>query len=112
MSFITVKNLSFKYPNGTENVLNDVSLEVTKGEKVAIIGQNGAGKTTMVKMLNGLLKPVSGDVVVDDWNTKNYTVAKMSRKVGYVFQNPMDQIFHNNVYDEIAFGAKKLKYFN
>ena len=55
MSFITVKNLNFKYPNGTENVLNDVSLEVTKGEKVAIIGQNGAGKTTMVKMLNGLL---------------------------------------------------------
>jgi len=110
MSFITVKNLNFKYPNGTENVLNDVSLEVTKGEKVAIIGQNGAGKTTMVKMLNGLLKPVSGDVVVDDWNTKKYTVAKMSRKVGYVFQNPMDQIFHNNVYDEIAFGAKKLKY--
>jgi len=110
MSFITVKNLNFKYPNGTENVLNDVSLEVKKGEKVAIIGQNGAGKTTMVKMLNGLLKPVSGDVVVDDWNTKKYTVAKMSQKVGYVFQNPMDQIFHNNVYDEIAFGAKKLKY--
>ena len=110
MSFITVKNLNFKYPNGTENVLNDVSLEVKKGEKVAIIGQNGAGKTTMVKMLNGLLKPVNGDVIVDDWNTKNYTVAKMSRKVGYVFQNPMDQIFHNNVYDEIAFGAKKLKY--
>ena len=107
MSFITVKNLSFKYPNGTENVLNNVSLEVTKGEKVAIIGQNGAGKTTLVKMLNGLLKPVSGDVIADDWNTKDYTVAKMSRKVGYVFQNPMDQIFHNNVYDEIAFGAKK-----
>ena len=108
MSFITVKNLNFKYPNGTENVLNDVSLEVKKGEKVAIIGQNGAGKTTMVKMLNGLLKPVSGDVIADDWNTKDYTVAKMSRKVGYVFQNPMDQIFHNNVYDEIAFGAIKL----
>ena len=110
MSFITVKNLSFKYPNGTENVLNNVSLEVKKGEKVAIVGQNGAGKTTLVKMLNGLLKPVSGNVIADDWNTKDYTVAKMSRKVGYVFQNPMDQIFHNNVYDEIAFGAKKLKY--
>ena len=110
MSFISVKNLNFKYPNGTENVLNNVSLEVKKGEKVAIIGQNGAGKTTLVKMLNGLLKPVSGDVIADDWNTKDYTVAKMSRKVGYVFQNPMDQIFHNNVYDEIAFGAKKLKY--
>ena len=110
MSFITVKNLSFKYPSGTENVLNDISLEVEKGEKVAIIGQNGAGKTTLVKMLNGLLKPTSGDVIVDEWNTQKYSVAKMSKKVGYVFQNPMDQIFHNNVYDEIAFGAKKLKF--
>lgn len=110
MSFITVKKLSFRYPNNTENVLNDISLEIEKGEKVAIIGQNGAGKTTLVKMLNGLLKAENGDVIVDDWNTKKYTVAKMSRKVGYVFQNPMDQIFHNNVYDEIAFGAKKLKF--
>jgi len=56
MNFITVKNLSFKYPNGTENVLNDISFKVEKGEKVAIIGQNGAGKTTLVKMLNGLFK--------------------------------------------------------
>ena len=110
MSFITVKNLSFKYPSGTENVLNDISFKVEKGEKVAIIGQNGAGKTTLVKMLNGLLKPTRGDVIVDEWNTQKYSVAKMSKKVGYVFQNPMDQIFHNNVYDEIAFGAKKLKF--
>ena len=110
MSFITVKNLSFKYPSGTENVLNDISFKIEKGEKVEIIGQNGAGKTTLVKMLNGLLKPTSGDVIVDEWNTQKYSVAKMSKKVGYVFQNPMDQIFHNNVYDEIAFGAKKLKF--
>ena len=110
MSFITVKNLSFKYPSGTENVLNDISLKVEKGEKLAIIGQNGAGKTTFVKMLNGLLKAEKGEVIVDGWNTKDFSVAKMSKKVGYVFQNPMDQIFHNNVFDEIAFGAKKLKY--
>ena len=105
---LKLDNINLYY--GVIHALHDISLEVKKGEKVAIIGQNGAGKTTMVKMLNGLLKPVSGDVVVDDWNTKKYTVAKMSQKVGYVFQNPMDQIFHNNVYDEIAFGAKKLKY--
>ena len=69
MSFITVKNLSFKYPSGTENVLNDISLKVEKGEKLAIIGQNGAGKTTFVKMLNGLLKAEKGEVIVDGWNT-------------------------------------------
>ena len=64
MSFITVKNLSFKYPSGTENVLNDISLKVEKGEKLAIIGQNGAGKTTFVKMLNGLLKAEKGEVML------------------------------------------------
>lgn len=108
--FIKIENLDFKYPNGDENILNNISFEIEKGEKVAIIGQNGAGKTTMVKMLNGLLKPTNGNVIIDGWNTKKYSVAKMSRKVGYVFQNPMDQIFHNKVYDEIVFGTKKLKF--
>ncbi|MDO5088516.1 MAG: energy-coupling factor ABC transporter ATP-binding protein [Leptotrichiaceae bacterium] len=109
MSFIKMDRISFIYPDGTAAV-DDISLNIEKGENVAIIGQNGAGKTTAVKMLNGLLKPVKGDVIVGDWNTKDYTTAQMSRKAGYVFQNPMDQIFHNNVYDEIAFGPKKLKY--
>lgn len=102
MSYIEVKNLVFDYPNGYR-ALDTIDLEVDKGESVAIIGQNGAGKTTFVKMLNGLLKPSSGDVVVDGWNTKEYSTAKLSQKVGYVFQNPDDQIFHSNVYDEIAF---------
>ncbi len=109
MSFIKMDNVSFTYPDGTQAVEN-LSLFIGKGESVAIIGQNGAGKTTAVKMLNGLLKPSKGDVIIDGWNTKEYTVAKMSRKVGYVFQNPMDQIFHNNVWNEIEFGPKKMGY--
>lgn len=109
MSFIEMDKVSFIYPDGTV-AIDDISLNIEKGENVAIIGQNGAGKTTGVKMLNGLLKPVKGNIIVGGWNTKDYTTAQMSRKVGYVFQNPMDQIFHNNVYDEIAFGPKKLKY--
>lgn len=109
MSFIEIDKASFIYPDGTKAV-DDISINIEKGENVAIMGQNGAGKTTTVKMLNGLLKPSKGEVIVGGWNTKNYTTAQMSRKVGYVFQNPMDQIFHSNVYDEIAFGPKKLKY--
>lgn len=109
MNFISVENMSFTYPDGTPAVEN-ISFSVEKGENVAIIGQNGAGKTTTVKMLNGLLKPTEGNVSVDGWNTRDFTVAKMSHKVGYVFQNPMDQIFHNNVYDEVEFGPKKLNY--
>ena len=109
MSFVKVENITFKYPDGTVAVEN-VSFEIDKGEKVAIVGQNGAGKTTMVKLINGLLKPSAGNVIVDSWNTKDYTTAKMSRKVGYVFQNPDDQIFHNTVIDEVMFGPKKMGY--
>ena len=111
MSFIEINNLSFMYSDGTE-ALKNIFLNIEKGENIAIIGQNGAGKTTLVKMLNGLLKPTNGYVKVEEWDTKNYTVAQMSKKVGYVFQNPMVQIFHNNVYDEVAFAPKKLKYDN
>ena len=109
MSFIKVENVTFSYPDGTVAVDN-ASFLVNKGEKVAIVGQNGAGKTTIVKLINGLLKPTSGNVIVDGWNTKDYTTAKMSRKVGYVFQNPDDQIFHNTVISEVMFGPKKMGY--
>ena len=107
MSFVNINDVSFTYPDGTV-AIDNISLSIEKGERVAIVGQNGAGKTTAVKMLNGLLKPTSGDIVIDGWNTKDYNVAKMSRKVGYVFQNPMDHIFHNNVYHEIEFGQIKI----
>lgn len=109
MSFIEVKDVVFTYPDGT-TAIDGITFSVEKGENVAIVGQNGAGKTTAVKLLNGLLKPTKGDVIIDSWNTKDYTTAKMSRKVGYVFQNPDDQIFHNSVEDEILFGPKKIGY--
>lgn len=107
MSYLSLNNVSFSYPNGFQAV-QQVNMAFEKGESVAIIGQNGAGKTTTVKMMNGLLKPTSGQVIVDGWDTKDYTTAQISRKVGYVFQNPDDQIFHNDVYSEIEFGPKKL----
>ncbi|WP_408011300.1 energy-coupling factor ABC transporter ATP-binding protein [Pseudalkalibacillus sp. A8] len=107
MSFLSLNNVTYSYPNGFKAV-EDITMSFEKGESVAIVGQNGAGKTTTVKLMNGLLKPAEGDVVVDGWNTKNYTTAQISRKVGYVFQNPDDQIFHSDVYSEIEFGPKKL----
>ena len=107
MSYISLANITFAYPNG-HTAIENVSVEIGKGESVAIIGQNGAGKTTAVKLMNGLLKPTKGDVTVDGWNTKNYTTAQISRKVGYVFQNPDDQIFHSDVYSEVEFGPKNL----
>ncbi len=108
MSFIELENVTYTYPNNF-TAIEDVSLKVEKGEFIAIVGQNGAGKTTTVKLLNGLLKPQSGNVVVGGWNTKNYTVARMSSRVGYIFQNPDDQIFNDSIYSEVAFGPKYLK---
>lgn len=107
-SFLEIKDLSFAYPNGFQ-ALNNISINMNRGERVAIIGQNGAGKTTLAKLINGLNKPTDGEVQIDGWNTKDYTTAQISQKVGYVFQNPDDQIFQNTVFNEIAFGPKNLK---
>lgn len=107
MSFLTLNDVTYCYPNGFTAVEN-VSMSFEKGESVAIIGQNGAGKTTTVKMMNGLLKPTQGDVIIGGLNTKEYTTAQIAKKVGYVFQNPDDQIFHENVKSEIRFGPKNL----
>ena len=102
---IEIKDVYFTYPAGVE-ALKGVSLTIDDGEFVAIMGQNGAGKTTLVKHLNGLLKPTRGDVVVDGVNTREVSVAKLSRKVGFVFQNPDHQLFCETVEDEVAFALR------
>ena len=106
MGIIEFKDVSFQYPNGFSAVEN-VSFEINEGEAINIIGQNGAGKKKKKKMINGLLKPTHGTVLIDGMDTKDYTTAQLSKIAGYVFQNPDDQIFHNNVEDEIRFGPKK-----
>jgi len=108
MKDLTLKNVSFAYPGGFK-AIDDVSLLVKGGSNIAIIGQNGAGKTTAVKMMNALLKPTEGDVLIGDMNTKEHTTAEVSRIVGYVFQNPDEQIFHSTVESEVLFGPKTLK---
>lgn len=102
---IEVRNVSFTYPNGVE-ALKDVSVKIGSGEFVAIMGQNGAGKTTLVKHFNGLLKPTKGDVFADGVNTKDTSVARLARKVGFVFQNPDHQLFSENVEEEVAFALR------
>lgn len=109
MALINIDHVSFNYPNGY-NAVKNVSFKVNPGDNIAIIGQNGAGKTTTVKMLNGLLKPTTGDILVQGKNTKDYTTAQISQHVGYVFQNPDDQIFNNTVYEEIAYALREHNY--
>ncbi len=100
---IEIKCLTHRYENGREAVKN-VSATFYAGEITAIIGKNGAGKTTLVKHLNGLLQPTSGQVRVHGLDTREAPIEKLSRSVGYVFQNPDHQIFSPSVYEEIAFG--------
>jgi energy-coupling factor transport system ATP-binding protein len=102
---ISVEDVSFHYSSGSE-VLRNVSLEIKDGEFIAIMGENGAGKTTLVKMFNGLLKPRQGAVLVDGANTRQKSVAQLSRNVGLIFQNPDHQLFAETVSEEVAFSLR------
>ena len=102
---IEVEDVYYTYPNGVE-ALRGVSLRVREGEFVAIMGQNGAGKTTLVKHFNGLLKPTRGRVLIDGVETRGVSVARLARKVGFVFQNPDHQLFCETVEKEVAFALK------
>jgi len=105
---IKIEKLTFVYQPANVKALDNVSFSVRKGEVVGIIGQNGSGKTTLVKHINGLLKPTRGNVFVNGVNTKSKEIDELSKTVGYVFQNPDDQIFSNSIIDEISFGPKNL----
>ncbi len=99
---IKVENLNFSY------ILDKPILKMMNiafdGRTTAIIGQNGAGKTTFVKLIKGLLKPVGGTIYYGGKDISTQTVAMLAGKVGFVFQNPNDQIFKNKVIDEVMFG--------
>lgn len=102
MPRIKVENLNFSYEKDIA-ILQNINLEFTD-ETTAIIGQNGAGKSTFVKLLKGLLKPTSGNIFINNLNVQNETPAKLAKYIGLIFQNPNEQIFKNKVIDEVMFG--------
>jgi len=106
---IRIDDVHFTYPGGVK-ALNGASVTIQPGEKVALVGQNGSGKTTLARHLNGLLQPATGSVWIGDWQTKDHSPAQMARRVAYVFQNPDEQLFHQRVWDEVAFGPQNLGY--
>ena len=111
MPVLELKHVSFSYPNGFQAV-HGIDLTVEAGEKVAIIGENGAGKTTMAKMMNGLLRPTEGEILVNGVPTRDKTVATISRDVGYVFQNPDDQICSQSIIQEITYTLRYYKLYS
>jgi len=103
---IKVDGLWFAYKDN-EYVLQDINIQFDN-RPTAIVGQNGAGKTTFVKVLKGLLKPSKGDVWISGTNTKETTVAQLSKIIGLVFQNPSDQMFKSKVIYEVMFGPQNI----
>jgi len=105
---LETRGLSYCYPSAKSNSLQDVNISINDGEFLAILGQNGSGKTTLAKHFNGLLKPRSGEMLVNGRPTTTYRHHELARTVGYVFQNPDHQIFAPTVYEEVSFGLRML----
>lgn len=103
-TMLEFKDVSFSY-NTTANVQN-LNVKVEKGDFIAIIGSNGAGKSTFSKLCNGLLTPTTGDVFVLDKNTRREKVSSLAKHIGFLFQNPDRQICCNTVKEEIAFSLR------
>ena len=87
-------------------ILNDVSFTIEDGEFIAFVGTNGAGKSTTMRLINGLLKPTAGQVLIDGTPTTQLKTSELARRVGFLFQNPDRQICCNSVRDELEFGFK------
>jgi energy-coupling factor transport system ATP-binding protein len=106
---LSVQNLKHIYADGTE-ALHNISLDIYPGEYVLIIGQNGAGKSTLVKHFLNLLQPSSGQVLIHGQDSQSFSVSELARSIGYVAQNPDNQIFNTTVEKEIGFALKNLGY--
>ena len=104
---LEIENVSYCYKSGYYAV-SDVSLKVADGEFVAVAGRNGSGKTTMTRLIMGLLKPSAGRILLDGRSTAGCPTAAIARQVGYVFQNPDRQIFRDTVAEEVAYGPEQL----
>jgi energy-coupling factor transport system ATP-binding protein len=102
MTRIEVQDMHFSYTE-QEPILKGINLTLDE-RSTAIIGQNGAGKTTFVKLLKGLLRPMQGKILFDGKDIACMTVAQIAKHIGLVFQNPNDQIFKNKILDEVMFG--------
>ena len=113
MSILETKNLTYIYGEGTpfeKKAVNNVNIKIEQGELIGIMGHTGSGKSTFVQMLNGLIKPHSGQVLLngkDIWD-KPKEIKKIRFQVGMVFQYPEYQLFEETVYKDIAFGPKNM----
>jgi energy-coupling factor transport system ATP-binding protein len=110
---IKIENLTYIYMPKTpfeKKAIDNVSVEIKQGEFIALIGHTGSGKSTLIQHINGLLKPTSGRIVVDDIDItkKNVKLTNLRKKVGLVFQYPEYQLFEETIEKDISFGPQNL----
>lgn len=109
-NIIEIKNLTYSYPGSSEPILNNISVNIEKGDFLAVIGNNGCGKSTLCKTMNGLIPhfiagDYSGEVLIDGENTIDLTVGNLARKVGYVYQDFENQIVRPTVLDDASYAC-------
>ena len=110
-SFIDVKNLIYEYKNvdSVRRAVNNLNIQIQKGQFIVVLGHNGSGKSTFAKHLNAIFIPTSGTVIIDGLDTKDDNkIFEIRQKCGMVFQNPDNQIVATVVEDDVAFGPENM----
>lgn len=115
MSYISIRNLTYKYPTSKENVLKNVNLEIEKGKLYTLIGSNGSGKTTLCNALRGYVPhfykgDLHGELLIEGKDIREWEMGELAKRIGFVFQNPFTQIsgIKDTVFEEIAYGLENL----
>ena len=102
---IELKNVSFSYISNIE-VLSNINLNINKNESIGIIGANGVGKSTLLKLLVGLELGYTGEIIIDDVKVEKKKLSEIRQKIGYVFQDSDSQLFMPTIYEDVAFAPK------
>lgn len=105
-AIIQAKNISYHYPDETNDAIHDLSFEIERGDWVAIVGHNGSGKSTLARAIDGLLKLDQGEILVGDQRVTEDSVWEIRKQIGFVFQNPDNQFVGATVADDVAFGLE------
>ncbi|WP_045408309.1 ABC transporter ATP-binding protein [Vibrio jasicida] len=104
-TLLAVRNLTYSY-DGEKNALEDVSFDVKRGEFVSVLGKNGSGKSTITKLVMGVIEPDNGSMILNGQDLNELSIFERSQKVGVVMQNPNHMISHHMIFDEVAFGLR------
>jgi energy-coupling factor transport system ATP-binding protein len=108
VAFLELSQVSFAYRRRQRPAVSGIDLTLDRGGITAVVGPNGSGKTTLTRLMMGILRPDAGSIRLENRSLREYSLAEIGRRIGYVFQNPDQQLFCNTVAEEIGFGLQHL----